>query len=570
MMPNDLSSCRSIHEFNDRLNAIAERCADEAPGTEEDAIGLAALAETTVRKIEEDFQNAIEDGDDSGSVLKPDRVTYNTLIKAWGKACAALAEDRGRGTIASNLGMDTPEVNVYTARDAASRATTILKEMERRYATGESETAPDCSSYNAAIDAWAKCRIADGASNAEQIMQHMQKLYMEGYPEGDDVVKADKSHWMQVSPDTVTYNAVIDAWSHANSGKGLNKATTILDMMEQAYEASGDARIKPNIRTVNSVVNAYAKRGNAAADADASWDAAEKAERLVNATIARYEETGDEDYRPDVTTYTSVIDAYGRCGDVQATERAEALLEHMEHSYRETGDKKMRPNFRTYTAVITAWSKTRDDRSPHRAEELVERMERLHAEAEAKARGGYLTKDEWTKPNTRTYTAVINCWARSRDNTKPQRALRILKKMNDLAKNGDESVRPNLYTYNSAIDACAKCRGTSEQQAQALKIAFAILKAIQVAKNVKPNHVTYGTLIKATGNLMPAGPERNDIARAVFEKCCKAGMVEDVMLKHLRMAVDGDVLQEVLKGVMDRNGFADYSKIPPEWTKNVK
>ena len=74
--------------------------------------------------------------------------------------------------------------------------------------------------------------------------------------------------------------------------------------------------------------------------------------------------------------------------------------------------------------------------------------------------------------------AAITAWARSRDNTKPQRALRLLKKASDMYKETkDKRIQPTLFTYNAAIDACAKCHGAPpEVQSNALKIAFAVNK----------------------------------------------------------------------------------------------
>ncbi len=75
------------------------------------------------------------------------------------------------------------------------------------------------------------------------------------------------------------------------------------------------------------------------------------------------------------------------------------------------------------------------------------------------------------------FQAAITAWARSLDNTKPQRALRLLKKVSDMYKETkDRRIQPTLYMYNAVIDACAKCYGTPEQQGKALQIAFAVNK----------------------------------------------------------------------------------------------
>ena len=97
---------------------------------------------------------------------------------------------------------------------------------------------------------------------------------------------------------------------------------------------------------------------------------------------------------------------------------------------------------------------------------------------------------------------MIQAWARSRDPTKPQRALRLLKVMKERSKQGDPNVHPNLIAYNAglhvvcvcvcvifykggewnlshhlslcvcvvAIDACARCMGDTKQQTEAANL----------------------------------------------------------------------------------------------------
>jgi hypothetical protein len=62
-------------------------------------------------------------------------------------------------------------------------------------------------------------------------------------------------------------------------------------------------------------------------------------------------ESENEDCRPDVVTYTSVIDTIAKQSSLEASEKAELLLEELETAYRESLDPRMKPNIRTYTSV---------------------------------------------------------------------------------------------------------------------------------------------------------------------------------------------------------------------------
>ena len=68
------------------------------------------------------------------------------------------------------------ELNVYTAQDAASRALSILSEVENNYLTGKSDIRPDLDAYNAVMDAWAKSRVKEATDNVEQLLKRMVHL----------------------------------------------------------------------------------------------------------------------------------------------------------------------------------------------------------------------------------------------------------------------------------------------------------------------------------------------------------------------------------------------------------
>lgn len=362
----------------------------------------------------------------------------------------------------------------------------------------------------------------------------------------------------EIEPDTLSYHGVLDAWAHSGKEESLVKVKQIFQHMQGLYDSGKN--VKPSIRTMNSIVNAHAKRATYYSskyenqDPEKAWKCATEAHQLLIAQKQRYLENGDPDDQPDVTTYTSVMDAFARCGNYKMTQQAELLLRELKGLYKKSNDSKLRPNFRTYTSLINAWSRTRSHESPGRVEFLLKEM----------------GDDPVTRPNTRTYTSVIQCWAKSRDGSKAKRALKMLRSMKDKYKaTNNEDVRPNVLTYNAAIDACARCQGTMEQQTEAIKIAFAILKATEVDEDIMPNNITYSTLLRAVSYLLPAGAERNKVASAVFEKAKNAGLVDTTTVKNLRQAVDSEIMLTMFEGIASQNGSFDYNNVPAAWTKNV-
>ena len=78
----NLGKYGSIVDFNEELDRLAKRCLDDKPGTREDVIGLAALTEGMLHRL----QHIVRDADNEGHwaavdhIVRPDVVTVNTVI----------------------------------------------------------------------------------------------------------------------------------------------------------------------------------------------------------------------------------------------------------------------------------------------------------------------------------------------------------------------------------------------------------------------------------------------------------------------------------------------------------
>ena len=91
--------------------------------------------------------------------------------------------------------------------------------------------------------------------------------------------------------------------------------------------------------------------------------------------------------------------------------------------------------------VLDAWAKSGGGRAAaERAEEILEWMDRLY-------KGG----NPDVKPDTITFNAVLDAWARSGDRVAPHRAEQILDHMDDLYRAGNRGVKPDTYTYNTLV-----------------------------------------------------------------------------------------------------------------------
>lgn len=517
--PSAPSSFKSLKEFNLTLEKMAEKCGSLHEPVIIRAAECQDLWEIEVRKAKKDNKN-----------LQPDIISFRSTLNAWSQCTQSLVRSRrNRKTLPETPKNSKLTVEVYTPLDAAKRATSLLLAYPE----------PDLVAYNIVMDAWSKSRVPEAPEAVERLLKRMRDAET-------------------VQPNTYTYNLLIDAWANSNRDNSLEKVLQIYRHMENLSKDSKTNDVTPSIRTINAILHAYARKSaqftsqNNQEGYDQAAKCAAEAYDLLQETKKRFEETGDTNWQPDMATYTSVMDVHSRCATYKTTKIAGQLLEELKQLHLKTGNQRHKPNFRTYTTLVTAWSRTKSEESPQRVEAIMKEMAKCGE-----------------NPNSRTYTAAIQCWSRARDPLKAKRVLKLLMEMRgEYKKTKSEHLRPTTITYNTAIDACARCQGSADQKTESLKIAFAILKTIEMDDELNADGVTYSTLIRSLGFLMPTGDERNNVAKAVFEKAKNAGLVELTTLKNLSLAVDAKTLKIAMDGNVDQNGNADYTNIPYAWRKN--
>jgi len=141
--------------------------------------------------------------------------------------------------------------------------------------------------------------------------------------------------------DTISFNAVLDAWARSGDRVAPRRAEQILDHMDELYR-SGNKGVKPDRYTYNTLINVWAKSGERGSAA--------RAEHVLSVMEKRFRD-GDHDFKPNTRTYTSVIDAWAKSGEKGAARRAEQILNNMISRYEAAGDPDVKPNVHTANAV---------------------------------------------------------------------------------------------------------------------------------------------------------------------------------------------------------------------------
>jgi hypothetical protein len=213
-------------------------------------------------------------------------------------------------------------------------------------------------------------------------------------------------------------------------------------------------------------------------------DAADQALDL----LARMEELSDN-YKaisPDVRSYTKVINALSRSMRADAGEIAENILDKMVRLSSSGANSSAKPNTFTYTAVIEAYANSGAQGSAMKAEEICEAMIEK-----------YESGDPDVRPTARCFNAVINANTKSGNPNGAQQAEYIFDRMEGLYLSGVHEARPNTFNYNSLISAWANC----EQEGSAERAEDVLARLEQSYKNgvadCKPTTATFNAVIDA-------------------------------------------------------------------------
>jgi pentatricopeptide repeat protein len=318
--------------------------------------------------------------------------------------------------------------------------------------------------------------------------------------------------------------------------------------------------------------------------------------------------------KPNVRSYSTVMDALARNGKVESAEQAEELLQELHDAHYETDDWAMQPNLITYNTVLTAWAKAAVY-SPEAAEHCLRILEYMPVAPDtisyntvlhAVARSGWADtgeraegllrsmKDQGVAANARSYTTCMDAWSQSKS---PDRAHALLKEMEELYEaTRNEQLKPNCISYSTVIHAYAS---SSNDQPDKARHAHEIFQGMR-AKGVRPNTVTYNNLLNCFATSKPQ-PELIDMvgklyqqvltedipdhytfgtvlkaccnllwkdvgfAPAVFREACERGHVSSGVLWQLRQAVPVDTYRELVG-----NDQIAWTELPQKWTRNVR
>jgi hypothetical protein len=141
-------------------------------------------------------------------------------------------------------------INAYSKSDdptAAAQAENLFRWMESQYRAGDVYVRPDEMTICGVLNAWANHAANGGAARAQQILDHIEGM-------------SDEERGFAHS--IICYNILIKAWGRSREPGSVQKAEAILNRLEEQYRVAirdgGDAMIRPDVTTYSSVINCCA------------------------------------------------------------------------------------------------------------------------------------------------------------------------------------------------------------------------------------------------------------------------------------------------------------------------
>jgi hypothetical protein len=219
--------------------------------------------------------------------------------------------------------------------------------------------------------------------------------------------------------------------------------------------------------------------------------------------------------------------------------------------------------------VIHDIARSRSD--PERAERIVRRMEQQGG-------GGDKAWDPSLLPDVVCYDALINAYGWSRVPGRSRKCYDIFQAMLESYRSGSNDLaKPDIITCNSVLNAVAfEPARTSEDRMERMRLTVDAFETFQGSAPDFgwPNHLTYAHMLLSIANHMDANDARRaELAQATFWKCCASGHVSVLVVTQLHRALPWDRFRSVMgddalfsSSDSEKLGF-NLRKLPSSWTR---
>ncbi|KAL7433138.1 hypothetical protein ACHAXM_003445 [Skeletonema potamos] len=318
--------------------------------------------------------------------------------------------------------------------------------------------------YNALLQAYAN---AGDTSSAERLLERMISLHSRSLKEGGG------GPFRNVSPNTRTFNVVLNTWAKKGTREAGAKANELLRIMEDMSTVHEDGINQPDTISYNTVLAAWSKSaayGKAPSEAEeiVGKEAAYKALELLDLIEQSYR------IKPDRISYNTAISAFANAAQtcesgVLMAQEADALISRMRDRMG------IEPDDYSFNGVLLAWSRSSGGMSSaQHCESILRNMK---------------------NPTNVSWSTVINAYAHAGGALE---AAALLKEMEDIRLQSGSHASDILpiVVYNNLLHAWSR-----NSDPDASKYAESILNRLEsgsISLNLpKPDVISYRLVLNA-------------------------------------------------------------------------
>lgn len=486
---------------------------------------------------------------------------------------------------------------------AAGEAEKLLNTMRGRNRKRGWHTKPNSKSFTLAITAFCQTNHRTAGDRAEAILRQMiqyhkveKDLYYQETGEEYNVNDVKENKRKIVTPDTVSYSAVIQAHAQSDKESSAEKALNLLS--ELLSQSNDNPALSPDAFVFANTINAYAKMAGRKKTRKGRLEAAEKAEyilwlmvEVLKQTTEKHEEKSTEigtknPFQLNLIPFNACLHAWAQSNVPESALRAEKLLQEMLKPKFQEMSGGIQPNTSSFNTCMTVWAKAsrRVSNAPEKAEQLLNMM------ATGIDEKGNDTKDKTNrairaKPDVRSYCIVMSAYAKSNRKDKASQARRILNTLLSLRPENLTAV-PFTTVLNAVAHSSTDVEGDQQADLQDWEeddestintdpYTIALETYLELQEDtynigVKADHIAYTTMLDVLGKHTEKDSiERRQRIESVFDDARMSGQVSSLVLHSLLKVCPSQDMIEALLEYTEPNSIQNINVLPREWTRNV-
>jgi len=551
--------------------------------------------EMDTTRIKKNRSNSRYNGVFEGLSCEPTVDIYNTLLQGLSKAASQSIQ-------------------------AAIEAEYVLSKMDKMNTTRGWHTKPNTRSYSLVLNAYAKTRHFTSGDRAASVLRKMvqryeeeKQAYLEEYGVEYNTSDPETNEKCIVTPDTIAYSTVIQAFGRSDSDDSAGKASGLLNELIR----SNNPLLQPDAFAFANTINAFSRKAAMKKSTKARFLAAKHAEDILWIMVdeikrrSQMEATNDIDETLDnqqynrlsgsIVPFNSCLNAWAQSSTSESPHRADDLLHQMLDPELQAVAK-IYPNTVSFNTCMLAWSKSskfeKQSSAPERAEELLNLLKDRSKENDHNSHN----KKNWkVRPDVRSYVVVMNAYAISRRKDSVFHTHRLLSDLLQEVRDGYfdmcDTDKINSTPFTILLKAVANTKRMNQSPKEIEESAFGPIDEDEegLSESIDPYSIalkTYSDLINDTYDLRVRADhfafsemlavveshteaqsiERRQRVEEIFSNACQVGQVSSLVVRALQNACPNDIM---LKDLLQLNGndtvmsIESINKFPKQWTVHI-